>query len=69
MDGMVSWLGGPNFTLLALGDTTRFLTIFFIFLTPPFLTADDEDAVPLTGSRFVDVDAAAAAAPPLVVKS
>ena len=38
-------------------------------MTPPFLTADDDedDAAPLTGSRFVDVDAAAA--PPLVVKS
>jgi hypothetical protein len=46
-----------------LGTTTRFLTIFFIFLTPPLVTVD-VDAAPLTGGRLVDVDAAA---PPRVV--
>lgn len=56
---------GPLLMAL-LGTTTRFLTIFFIFLTPPFFTADD-DAVPFIGGRFDDL--VEAAAPPRVVNS
>jgi len=40
------------------------LTIFFIFLTPPFFTGGDDDDAPFMGCRLVDV--LAAAAPPRV---
>lgn len=69
MEGMVSLLlllcctGEP---LLALFGRLCFLTIFFIFLTPPFFTVDADDAAPLMGGRLVD---ALAEAPPRVVNS
>lgn len=58
-----SCAGGP---LLALLGTTRFFTIFFIFLTLPFFTAVADDAAPLMGGRLVDI---LSAAPPRVVNS
>lgn len=61
----MSLLGPTGEEDLLASGTMRFLTIFFIFLAPPLFTIDDE-AVPLTGNRFADVDAAA---PPRVDKS
>jgi len=60
----VSLLGEPLALLVGAARCFCFLTIFFIFLTLPFFTGGDDDAVPFMGCRLVDV---LAAAPPRVV--
>jgi len=60
----VSLLGEPLALLVVAARCFCFLTIFFIFLTPPFFTGGDDDDAPFMGCRLVDV---LAAAPPRVV--